>query len=112
MALDLTFYEVVPAPGQSENAIAHGNAKLHRPWNISVQTIDSGRENAFKFYIINQQSDNIVHVSMPKSATLRLLGDGQRITANLTVTQLGGEYSLVLWPQRIPKPSTDKKQNP
>jgi hypothetical protein len=105
MALDLTFYEAVPVAGQSENARGHGSIKLQRPWPISIQKIDSGRENAFKFYIISMQPDEIVHVMMPKSATLRRLSDGQRTQVNLTVTQLGGETPLMLWPYLKPKPS-------
>jgi hypothetical protein len=105
MALDLTFYAAVPVPGQSENTRGHGPIKLQRPWPISIQTIDVGRENSFKFYIISMLPDEIVHVMMPKSATLRRLSDGQRTQVNLTVTQLGGETPLMLWPYFRPKPT-------
>jgi hypothetical protein len=105
MALDLTFYEAVPVAGQSENTRGHGPIKLQRPWPISIQKIDSGRENAFKFYVFSMLPDEIVHVTMPKSATLRRLSDGQRTDVNLTVTQLGGETPLMLWPHIRPKPS-------
>jgi hypothetical protein len=98
MTLNLTFYAAVPVAGQSENTRGHGPIKLQRPWPISIQKIDSGRENAFKFYIISMQSDEIVHVMMPKSTTLRRLSDGQKTQVNLTITQLGGETPLMLWP--------------
>jgi hypothetical protein len=110
MALDLTFYEAVPVPGQSENARGHGNVKLHRPWLISIQKIDAGRENAFKFYLVNNQDNLFVHVLMPRVATLRLLDEQQRMQVNLTVTEMGGEYPLLFGPHFIPAaPSNEQK---
>jgi hypothetical protein len=104
MALDLIFYEAIPVPGQKD-AKGQGKIKLHREWNVLIQKIDSGRENSFKFYILNHQPDLFVHVLMPKTATLRLLGAEQRIQTNLTVAEPGRIQPLFFSPHLNPEPA-------
>lgn len=107
MALDLKFYEAVRVSGQSEDTRGHGNLKLHRSWDIAIQKIDVGRENSYKFFMINNQDDLFVHVLMPQIATLRLLGEDKNIQTRLTVAELGRDYPLTFGPNFIPKPSAE-----
>jgi hypothetical protein len=101
MILDLSFYEAAPVPNQP-NAKTYGNLKLHRGWIIQAPKIDAGHGNAFVFYVYNYLPDQIVNVLIPKSGTLRQLGDDQKKEATLTLSQLGGEMPLQLWPNSNP----------
>jgi hypothetical protein len=105
IALDLTFYEAIKVPGQSENARGQGRVRLHRQWGIPVQKIDVGKENSFKFYIYNSQSDLFVHVLLPRTATLRGLSQNERTEVNLVVPELGSSYPLFFDPHTIPTAS-------
>jgi hypothetical protein len=97
MILDLSFYEAVPPPNQP-NAKTYGSLQLCRGWLIEASKIDVGHGSAFVFYIYNNLTDKIVNVLIPKTGTLCQLGEKQRREVGLTVTQLGGEVPLQVWP--------------
>jgi hypothetical protein len=102
MTLDLSFYEAV-APNNQPNSKTYGKLKLHRGWLVPVSKIDIGPQNAFIFYILNSLEDLIVNVLIPKVGVARQLGEDKRHEVNLTVTQLGGELPLQLWPNLKPQ---------
>jgi hypothetical protein len=102
MTLDLSFYEAV-IPSDQTNSKTYGKLKLHRGWLVPVPKIDSSHLNAFVFYIFNGLEDMIVNVLIPKVGVARQLGDDKRHEVNLTVTQLGGELPLQLWPNLKPQ---------
>jgi hypothetical protein len=64
---------------------------------------DIGPQNAFIFCILNSLEDLIVNVLIPKVGVARQLGEDKRHEVNLTVTQLGGELPLQLWPNLKPQ---------
>ena len=98
MLLDLTFFEAVDVPNQP-NAKAHGAIKLKRDWRIDVPKIDIGATNAFVFYIFNNETDQFVHVLMPKTATARKLGNKEMVTIDLTVPNVGSVVPLPFGPR-------------
>jgi hypothetical protein len=97
MSLNLTFLEADDVPGQP-NSKKQGAITLWRDWRIEISKLDVGSQNAFTFYIFNDQKDKFVNVLLPKTATARLLGDDQTITINLTVPNVGGAIPLMFAP--------------
>jgi hypothetical protein len=97
LALDLTFYDAVPAQNQP-NEIAIGPQILQRPWLIEVQKIDISPHNSFSFYIYNGTENMVVRVLLPKTAKLRHLGEITRETVALDASQLGGDIPILFWP--------------
>jgi hypothetical protein len=102
MILDLSFFEAI-TPDNQPNAKTYGSLQLHRGWSVSASKIDVGHESAFVFYIFNGLPDKIVNVLMPKIGNARQLGDVASREVTLTVTQLGGEMPLQLWPKLKPQ---------
>jgi hypothetical protein len=97
MLLDLTFFEAVDVPDQS-NSKRQGSVKLRRDWRIDVPKIDVGTANAFVFYIFNNQADQFVNVLIPKTATMRRLGETEPRVIDLTVPSTGGKVPLMFYP--------------
>jgi len=98
MSLDLTFLEADDVPGQP-NAKKQGAITLRRDWRIEIPKLDVGSQNAFTFYIVNDQRDKWVNVLLPKTATARLLGDEETITIDLTAPNVGGAIPLMFAPR-------------
>jgi len=98
LSLDLTFLEADDVPGQP-NAKKQGAITLRRDWRIEIPKLDVGSQNAFTFYIFNDQRDKWVNVLLPKTATARLLGDKETITIDLTAPNVGGAIPLMFAPR-------------
>lgn len=96
--LQLIFIKADEVPNQP-TARKEGAITLAREWRIDAPKIDVGVTNAFVFYIFNGEADLFVHVLMPKTATMRLLGETKTQIVSLTVPQIGGAIPLQFGPR-------------